>query len=169
MITPIDPRTGTPQGRTRPILGAVAYYAARSTILLDVASNGLIAWRPRASSLSVWSMRWLDLHGNVVGSFGEHNSYTEIALSPDETRVATSQGNPVRSIWLFDVRTGTGARVSSLPGEERFPRWSPDGRVLYYVDRTDDETRIVAIRDGGRPEQIYTQKERSLILQQVTP
>ena len=79
----------------------------------------------RASSLPYWRMRWFDHHGNVVGSLGDQNSYTEVALSPDDTRVATSQGYPVRNVWLFDVRTGTGSRVSRYQAAKDIPAGRP--------------------------------------------
>jgi Tol biopolymer transport system component len=39
----------------------------------------------------------------------------------------------VHSIWVVDVATGEETPVAATDGDQRSPRWSPDGRRLAYV------------------------------------
>jgi hypothetical protein len=170
--SPVDPKTGQLAGKPQRLIDSVAISVARGHVFFDIAEGGLVTWRPPPSSLPTWRMRWLDHHGNVTGSLGEAGAIMDLALSPDETKVAASQGYPQRQVWIYNVQTGTSSRASSLSGDERFPRWSPDGRILYYTHRSDQARRIIRqpIGAGSEPETLYEESvDRSIALHAATP
>ena len=78
---------------------------------------------------------WFDLEGKEIGRIGKPADYGDISLSPDGKRVAVSlreAGSATADIWVFDVGSGTGARLTTDPADEIAPLWSEDGaRILF--------------------------------------
>src|SRR4051794_21404213 len=55
-------------------------------------------------------------------------------------------------IWLVAKEGGTAIRLSSPSGEETFPRFSPDGRMLAYSADYDGNTDVYVVPvSGGEP------------------
>jgi Tol biopolymer transport system component len=55
------------------------------------------------------------------------------ALSPDGTRIAYSGvTDDNRDIWVLDLERGTRLRLTSDPGNDDEPRWSADGREIFF-------------------------------------
>ncbi len=110
---------------------------------------------------------------------GEFNA-SQPAWSPDGRRVAfvanrteNPDANENSDIWIVDAEnTDKGAslwRVTSNPGSDNSPAWSPDGRFLAYV--TSMEPRIIwyATRhlavisvDGGSPQLLTMSLDRNV-------
>ena len=73
-----------------------------------------------------------------MGELGQHYC---IALSPDGTRAAVSQGaaftaNGNFDIWVYEFASGTRERLTSDPARDAMPVWSPDGsRVAFSSHR----------------------------------
>jgi gamma-glutamyltranspeptidase len=54
------------------------------------------------------------------------------AWSPDGTRIAFSVNRGEGfDIYSASLKTGTGEHVTSMPGDERWPSWTPDGRIVF--------------------------------------
>jgi Tol biopolymer transport system component len=103
--------------------------------LFSVSETGLVAWLSARTALQ---LEWLDRTGEPLGTLGETGRYGQIALSPDETRVAVEITNASGQIdlWVVDVARGVASRVTNDPGNERDPVWSPDGRELVFDTAT---------------------------------
>ena len=79
---------------------------------------------------------WFDREGTELGRVGEPADYGDLSLSPDGARVAVSvreRGSDAADIWVFDVATGMGSRVTSDPADDIAPIWSPDGRRILFA------------------------------------
>ena len=83
---------------------------------------------------------WFDREGTELGRVGAPADYGDVSLSPDGMRVAVSvrePGSEAADIWVFDVASGTGTRVTSDPADDIAPVWSPDGgRILFASSRS---------------------------------
>jgi Tol biopolymer transport system component len=78
-------------------------------------------------------LAWVDRKGERLGTVGEPGFYRQIALSPDERRVAVEiRGEEGFDLWVIDVARGAASRVTSEPTDEADPVWSPDGQKLAY-------------------------------------
>jgi Tol biopolymer transport system component len=89
-------------------------------------------------------LMWIDRNGKELGTLGEPAFYrSELALAPDETRVAVGIGDPGPkalnndSIWVIDIRRGVASRLTLGNGLRGFPLWSSDStRVAYSTGGT---------------------------------
>jgi serine/threonine-protein kinase len=60
-------------------------------------------------------------------------------LSPDGTKVAIAVLDQERDIWILDLRRQNMTRLTTHPGDDRYPVWTPDGQRLVW-----DSTRAGA-------------------------
>src|SRR5688572_25758913 len=52
-------------------------------------------------------------------------------------------------IWLVDKNGGSAFRLTSSPGEESFPRFSPDGSMVAFSAAYDGNQDVYVIPSGG--------------------
>ncbi|MGA9494734.1 MAG: DPP IV N-terminal domain-containing protein, partial [Terriglobales bacterium] len=58
-------------------------------------------------------------------------------------------------IWLASSSGGTARRITSHPGRELFPKFSPDGRWLAFTGQYDGNFNVyVMSSEGGQPKQL---------------
>jgi Tol biopolymer transport system component len=78
---------------------------------------------------------WFDRSGQELAVVADAADYGDIALSPDGRRLAVSVRDPerfTRDLWIYDAQRGGGQRLTSEPGDEFAPVWSPDGTRLLF-------------------------------------
>jgi eukaryotic-like serine/threonine-protein kinase len=100
---------------------------------------------------SLFDLLWVSREGWEIVSGGPFQGLREPAVSPDGRRIAYSGvKDDNRDIWVLDLERGTRTRLSSDRANEFSPRWSADGRTIFYrvwVPGKDDLWRVGA--DGG--------------------
>jgi len=120
-------------------------------------ANGTIVYsrgNPRPTSQLTWKNR----SGQTIGTVGEPGEYFNIALSPDDRRVAVClmTGSPEnRDIWLIDLARSISSRLTFDPAVDVLPTWSPDGaRVMFGSFRGGANNVFVKNADGSGSEEL---------------
>ena len=95
----------------------------------------------------------MDRSGRQVGSIGEPGYFGLVRISPDGGRLVADVENPAtggRDLWLYDLSTGIGSRLTVDPVSAGWPAWSPDGdRVAFGSGREGPPDMYV--KDLGGP------------------
>ena len=138
LAQPFDARSLAVSGEPAPVAANVARHVAVPGWGWFSASPGeVLAYR--SGGAREVQLAWVNRKGERLGTIGEPRVYSQIALSPDERRIAaeilTEDGV---DIWAIDVARGVPSRVTSEPGYEFDPVWSPDGQTLAYGSAGED-------------------------------
>jgi len=94
--------------------------------------GGRVAWL--SSEGDVVQLVWVDRKGKRLGTLGEPGRYSQIALSPDDSRVVVEvvSTSTQFDLWVIDVARGVSSRLTTDPASERDPVWSPDSREVVF-------------------------------------
>jgi Tol biopolymer transport system component len=79
--------------------------------------------------------------------------YREISLSPDQSMVAVAKmdnsSTVLSNIWLVELSRGTLTRLTSVPPNDWFPVWSPDGRQVAFSSQRDGSSDLYTRSASG--------------------
>jgi Tol biopolymer transport system component len=108
--------------------------------------TGLLAYRSGSDASNQFT--WVDRKGQPRGTVGPAGRYRTSALSPDGKRlVYTDLADS--NLRILDVQSQTTTVLTSDPGTETAPVWSPDGKRIYY--RSDSGGVFYKEADGTSP------------------
>jgi dipeptidyl aminopeptidase/acylaminoacyl peptidase len=141
----------------------------------SVSDTGVLAYRSleRPSTELVW----YDRRGERMETIAPADQYFDVDLSPDGHGLTFLRGqstNSTRELWVRELDRGTSSRLAS--GSLSSPRWSPDGRSLFYVgepsvyrqrvDRADSREPVLAPEEnpGHGPDVILALASRKNVL-----
>jgi len=66
--------------------------------------------------------------------------YRDLALSPDQTRVAVQIADGLNAdVWVAEIARGTLTRVTGDAGFDGFPLWSADSKTVVYASSRDQQ------------------------------
>jgi serine/threonine protein kinase len=90
-----------------------------------VSQTGVLAYQ--TGSVVRSQLTWFDRAGTQLATLGDQADYVDVALSPDDTRVAVSLMDlalGTRDLWIFDVARRLGERFTYETGDDFGPNWS---------------------------------------------
>jgi hypothetical protein len=120
LAQPFDPKRLEFTGDAVPIAEQVRSFGASPA--------GVIAFRGARTQLSA-QLTWYDRKGGVLSTAGEIGEYSDLALSPDQTRVAYERDT---DLWIFDFTRGVNTKFT-FGNPAREPAWSSDGSRIAFV------------------------------------
>ena len=99
-----------------------------------LSDDGSLAYVPGGMLVPDRKLVWVNRHGEVDPLPAEAREYTNPSLSPDGQRVAVSirEGSNY-DVWVSEVARGTLTRLTSQPGEDHAPIWTPDGKQVTFA------------------------------------
>jgi dipeptidyl aminopeptidase/acylaminoacyl peptidase len=132
--------------------GGTALYATGE---LEVVGEHEVAWVDRSGQVTLVDPGRTFLPGDA--NWG-------MALSPDQEQLAlrmeTDLGN---NIWIKQLPAGSPSRFTFHEGEDRMPRWTPDGQYVTFVSRRGGDLDLFRRRaDNTGEAELLLDYERSL-------
>jgi eukaryotic-like serine/threonine-protein kinase len=92
----------------------------------------------------------VDRKGSETQIIAPPRGYTQPRLSPDGTRVAVFAADQALDLWMFDLGRATFTSVTSSPGVDFFPVWTPNGqRLIFSSQRTGPGNLFWQTADGA--------------------
>src|SRR4029453_2036335 len=153
----------TVSGAFVPVLERVAqaFNGATGAAYIAIADNGTVEYVPNTSNIpglggiARRTLVWVDRRGNQEAIPAPSRAYLYPRLSPDGSRVALDVGEENRDIWIWDLTRSALTRLTSEPGLDRIPVWTPDGRrIIFSSDRTGRHSLYSQPADGSGPAQL---------------
>ncbi len=113
------------------------------------AAGGVIAFAAIIAGVNA-RLIWFDRTGKSLGEAAPLSVYVNPELSKDDRFVAWDEGGGREGeTWTRDLVRGLTTRLTSAPGNQGVPQWSPDGaRIAYRSDR-DGAIGVLASREFG--------------------
>ena len=144
---PFDPRSLQVTGEAMPVASRIYSFAKTGAADFSVSDKGSIAYQ---SYVGRSQLVWVDRAGHQLATIGPANINVKSArLSPDGNRLATAIYDVERGeqdLWIFDVNTNSGRRLTAEPAIRDAPVWSPDSKTLAFLYQADGSAPKVHVR-----------------------
>jgi serine/threonine protein kinase len=118
--------------------------------------NGTLLYQPGSAQAGL-NMAWFDRNGKQEGTVSTTDDYRQLELSPDGKRVVVSVGEPLASLWVYDLTRKTRTRLTFGNENYSHPVWSRDGSQIAYTQgggaANDAGHKILSRASNGTGEQ----------------
>ena len=114
------------------------------------------------------SLVWVDREGREEPLSTPLQGYRSVSVSPDGSRVAFDVRDPGGAdIWIHDLVRGTEAILTTDPGEDYAPLWTPDGKWVVFTSRREGQLALFRkLADTpGDAERLTTGSDGSQVIQ----
>ena len=136
MAQDFDPTRLRLSGEARPLAENVSIMGGAAKALFSVSQAGVLVVGRGPAPNPAARLEWVDRAGKRLGGLGDRAPWDTAAISPDGRSVAalmTDDKIGTNDVWVFDVARGLKTRTTFGPANHSPPRWSPDGRWVYYA------------------------------------
>lgn len=130
---------------------------------MDVSRTGMLVTAPHDSIAGDLMLSWVDRAGRTEVLNLPRQPYSNLAISPDGTRVALGIGNAIGVLNLGRVAL---AKLS-LGARAEYPVWSGDGRRLYFGLEKGEHYQVFwkAADDSGSEQLVFASSSSEAPLQ----
>jgi len=145
-----DSRALQVNGEAMPVASKIYAFAPTGAADFSVSAKGSIAYHNHVSRSQ---LAWVDRTGRLLSSIGPANIDVKSArLSPDGRSLVTAiydVNAGQQDLWIFDVKTNTGRRMTLDSGLRDAPVWSPNSKTLAFLHAAGGRRAQVHIRGLG--------------------
>jgi serine/threonine protein kinase/Tol biopolymer transport system component len=139
----------------------------------SVSRNGALVYRAGAVDAKV-EMTWFDRRGEKIGAVGQPGIYGDPDISPDGNRlavVAASSDSSTSDVWVYDLKRGTGSRLTFASAQNANPLWLGDGsRIFFSSDRNGKNGIYQKPADGlGNAQLVFQSSQQNVNLDALSP
>ncbi len=130
---PIESRWPYATGAAIELGEGTIHAQANGVAQFDISRDGTLVYVPVDDEQPMQTLAWVDRRGSATDVPELRKVIvSNIALSPDETRVALTLDERGRNIWVFDLVRGALTRLTFNITTAANPIWTPDGDKLAY-------------------------------------
>jgi hypothetical protein len=170
MARPFNAKALRFTGGAVPVAQNVGMYANVFYGYFSVSPAGVLAYES-VPAVSTNQMTWFNRTGQKLGAVGQPDVYATPVLSPDGSKLAVGVGALGKhNIWVYDLKRGTGSRLTIDTADDLNPVWSPDrSRVLFSSNRAGQYDIYQQAADGlGSTEPVLQSKNQVKYLNDLT-
>ena len=155
LAQPLDIESRRLTGDVRTIASDVRVEESQRGNFASVSANGTIVWA--SAKGADLELAWFSRDGRKLETLPiAPGKVIQPRISPGGKKLAfTRAGKGTADIWLFDFQSGATTQLTTDPGYDENPAWSPDGNAMSYTGALGQDSGIVmATIDGSRPPRI---------------
>jgi len=124
--------------------------------------DGSLAYVPGGMLVPDRKLVWVNRQGEVEPLPAEAQEYMHPSLSPDGKQVAvTIREGSNYDVWVSEVERGSLGRLTSHPGEDFGPIWTPNGKRVTFASELAGQGPMIWWRpaDGSGPQELLLERE----------
>jgi Tol biopolymer transport system component len=170
MARPFDAKALRFTGGAVPVAQNVGMYSSAFYGYFSVSPAGMLAYET-APAVSTNQMAWFNRTGQKLGAVGPPDIYATPALSPDGSKLAVAVGALTKhNIWVYDLKRGTGSRLTIGSADDVNPVWSADGKqILFSSNRSGQYDIYQQAADGlGSADLVLQSKDQAKYINDLT-
>ncbi len=117
-----------------PVAEQIGFDGVTYQTLVSASDQGVLAYQSLGAGKT--QLVWFDREGKKLGVAGALGDYSDLALSPDDKRLAFFQVDPDTGnadVWLMDLASGAPSRFTFDTAVDFTPVWSPDGQRIVFA------------------------------------
>ena len=158
MAQSFDPAKGELKGDAQPVASGVIDDPSMWHMDVSATDDGLLVYS--SGAIGTLQLVWLDRSGKETGVVADNLHWAFARLSPQGDRAAlqTDSGAGTDDILVLDLVRGVRTRLTFGPVANNSPRWSHDGKWVYYSSlRNGRYVLFRRLADGsGAEENLFT-------------
>ncbi|HVN92166.1 MAG TPA: protein kinase [Terracidiphilus sp.] len=170
MARPFNAKALRFTGGAVPVAQNVGIYSNVFYGFFTVSPAGILAYQT-VPAVSTNQMTWFNRTGQKLGAVGQPDVYATPALSPDGTKLAVAVGILAKhNIWVYDLKRGTGSRLTADSSDDLNPVWSADGKQIMFSSNRAGQYDIYqeAANGLGSAEIVLQSKDHAKYLNDLT-
>ncbi|HYO80123.1 MAG TPA: hypothetical protein VES20_01875, partial [Bryobacteraceae bacterium] len=152
-------------GASRLIADQVGFWSNMGLANFSVSRTGVIAYSSAGSDVT--SVALVSREGRTLSHPAGPDSWFSPKLSRDGKLIAIARTESLSgrsSLWLVDLSRGGLSRLTTSPGRDGSPVWSPDGgRIVFLSVRGGPFALFSKSANGSGAEQLIGRREGSLV------
>ncbi|HEX3820923.1 MAG TPA: protein kinase [Candidatus Sulfotelmatobacter sp.] len=125
----------------------------------SASDNGTLIYQPGAAGSNL-NLVWYERSGKRLGAISVPDAYKQLSISRDNKKLLVSVGEPLASLWVYDLAHSVRTRLTFANQNYSHPLWSPDGTQIAYTEGTgsanDAGSRIIikSANGSGQEQQV---------------
>jgi Tol biopolymer transport system component/tRNA A-37 threonylcarbamoyl transferase component Bud32 len=170
MARPFNAKALRFTGGAVPVAQNVGMFSNAFYGFFNVSPAGVLAYET-VPATSTNQLTWFSRAGQKLGTVGQPDVYATPALSPDGSKLAVAVGSLGKhNLWVYDLKRGTGSRLTIDSADDVNPVWSQDGsRVLFSSNRAGVYDIYQQASDGlGSAQPVIQSKDQVKYLNDLT-
>ncbi len=164
-----DPAKGELKGDAQLVASGVVDDAVTWHMDVSATEGGLLVYG--SGTMGATQLLWLDRNGKEAGIVADNLTSLTPRLSPQGDRVALQMDRAgVADIFVLDLARGVRTRLTFGPVSNSTPRWSPDGKWIYYASLRDGHYSILRkLADGSSAEESVFKDDYDVFPADISP